>query len=391
MTHPATTRLVVTFLYPGVQALDVTGPADVLAQANAHRPGAYELRFAGARRRVVTSSGLELRSDGAVPASLPRGATALIPGAAAHAVVDLLADDDAVRSVRHLLHAADRIASVCSGAFVLARCGLLAGRRATTHWAGWQLLRDAEPTVELERDRLVVVDGHIWTSGGVASGIDLALAMVEADLGADVALAVSRDIVVPLRRTGQAAYMAGSTPTTDTSHTSPVLQAIRAAGARRLSVPELAARVAMSERTLHRHCLDQFGTSPGRLIVEASLDRARASLVASDAPLKRIARDSGFSDESALSRAFSRTYGMSPSAFRERFRATGPSAPDQPLARRSPAGSDQPLARRSPAGSDQPLARRSPAGSDQPLARRSPAGSDQPLARRSPASPLRRR
>jgi len=277
----------------------------------------------GTRRQVTTSAGVTLnarRFDDGVGASVD---TLVVPGAPAEALVALLADRSVLASIEAAAGHAQRIASVCSGAFVLARLGLLAGRRATTHWSGWDLLATADPTSVLERDRLVVRDGNVWTSGGVASGMDLALALVEEDCGADVALAVSRDIVMPLRRRrrrrGQAAYTATDRPGAGDATESPVLREIHRQTRRRITVVELAEAVGMSSRTLHRHCLEHLGSTPGRLIVDAALDRARAELIASGSSIKQIAQRTGFSDESALSRAFARTYGMSPRAFRESF------------------------------------------------------------------------
>jgi len=318
-TAIAGSRPIVVVVYPGFQGLDVMGPCDVLAQANVHRPGTYSIDVAGTRRQVTTSAGVTLnarRFDDGVGASID---TLVVPGARAEALVALLADGSALASIRTAAGNAQRIASVCSGAFVLARLGLLARRRATTHWSGWDLLVAADPTIVLERDRLVVRDGNVWTSGGVASGMDLALALVEEDCGADVALAVSRDIVMPLRRRGQAAYAATDRPGAGDATESPVLREIHRQTRRRITVVELAEAVGMSPRTLHRHCLEHLGSTPGRLIVDALLDRARAELIASGSPIKEIAQRTGFSDESALSRAFARTYGMTPRAFRESF------------------------------------------------------------------------
>ena len=216
---------------------------------------------------------------------------------------------------------AKRYGSVCTGAFVLAAAGLLDGKRVATHWASCDRLADGFPALNVDADSLYVVDGKVWTSAGVTTGIDMALALVEADLGAATANLIARHFVLYARRPG---YQ---------SQFSPLLQAQTAAEApfaalidwmqenldRPLDVPALAARAGLSERSFYRKFTEATGKTPAHFVEGLRLDAAR-TLLAQGLPLKAIAGKVGLSSPARLGQAFERRFGMAPSLFREMHR-----------------------------------------------------------------------
>ena len=216
---------------------------------------------------------------------------------------------------------AKRYGSVCTGAFVLAAAGLLDGKRVATHWASCDRLADGFPALNVDADSLYVVDGKVWTSAGVTTGIDMALALVEADLGAATANLIARHFVLYARRPG---YQ---------SQFSPLLQAQTAAEApfaalidwmqenldQPLDVPALAARAGLSERSFYRKFTEATGKTPAHFVEGLRLDAAR-TLLAQGLPLKAIAGKVGLSSPARLGQAFERRFGMAPSLFREMHR-----------------------------------------------------------------------
>ncbi|RAJ67066.1 transcriptional regulator GlxA family with amidase domain [Streptomyces sp. Amel2xB2] len=215
-----------------------------------------------------------------------------------------------------------RIASICTGAFVLAAAGLLDGRRATTHWASCERLRRLHPRIEVDPDVLYVADGNVLTSAGVASGLDLCLHMVREDFGADVANSVARRTVVPPHRDGgQAQFVERPVPqpgvhTTGTARAWALRHLDRPIGLR-----ELADQEAMSVRTFTRRFRAEVGTSPQVWLTRQRLDRARHLLESSALSVEEVARDAGFGSASSLRLRFQAELGVSPSAYRRTFRA----------------------------------------------------------------------
>jgi transcriptional regulator GlxA family with amidase domain len=325
---PSTCARIVIVLFPGTQPLDAVGPADVFEQATVRSPGSYEVVYAAQRTSVRLTPSLEVHTTTFDALELSAADTLLVPGGTADGLTEFIADTEAMSWLTDAAAGAGRTVSVCTGAFVLAALGLLAGRTATTHWAAWDLLAAYEPAVEIDREAIFVQDGDVWTSAGVAAGIDLALAIVRADLGADVALSVSRDMVVPLVRAGgQAAFATTASREPDDGDLGALLTHIHANLSRNLHVSDIALAVGMSPRTLHRHCVERYGTTPARLVADIRLESARVALLATRSPLRRIAHDVGYADESAFSKAFSRRFAMSPSRFRAGFAAIGDDTP----------------------------------------------------------------
>ncbi|WP_313896194.1 helix-turn-helix domain-containing protein [Streptomyces sp. YIM 98790] len=221
-----------------------------------------------------------------------------------------------------------RIASICTGAFVLAAAGLLDGRRATTHWAEAEAFRALYPRVRLDPDVLYTDEDGVLTSAGVASGIDLCLHMIRSDFGAGVAGSVARRTVVPPHREGgQAQYIRRPVPEPGTAGTGGARAWALERLERPLTLRELAAREAMSVRTFTRRFREETGVSPLQWLLQQRLERARHLLEETDLPVDRVAEQSGFGTAASLRQHLHAALGVSPSAYRATFRGTGTAAP----------------------------------------------------------------
>ena len=316
-------RRVVIVALPEVQPLDVTGPAEVFASAASVAGGdvaAYTIEVvAPGGAPIPTDSGYAIAPAGALEAVRGPVDTLLVAGGAGarHASAETVA------RVRRLAARADRVASVCTGAYVLAAAGLLDGRRATTHWSWCDDLQRRHPAVTVERDPIFVVDGPVRTSAGVTAGMDLALALVEEDLGPRVALEVARWLVVFVKRPGGQAQF--SAQLAGQSADRVPLRELQAWIADHLdadlSVPALAARACMSERNFARAFKAETGMTPAVYVEALRVERARLALESGGAPIDAIARRCGFGTVETLRRAFARRLGVSPGAYRNRFAA----------------------------------------------------------------------
>lgn len=309
-------------MFSRVQLLDVAGPLQVLATANelaceAGEAAPYEphvvAREAGA---VAASAGLPLVAE-ALPASRVAVDTLIVAGGVG--VYDALADGALRLWVRRRAGLARRTASVCTGAFLLAAAGLLDGRRCTTHWRRCAELARRYPALRVESDPIFVRDGDLWTSAGVTAGIDLTLAFVEADLGRAAAVAVARQLVVFAKRPGgQAQFSARLSLAADADFDA--LHAWMAGNLQReLSVPELAARAGMSERSFARRYRAATGTTPARAVERLRVEAAREALGSARRSIKDVARRCGFGSEETMRRSFLRLLSVAPRDYRERF------------------------------------------------------------------------
>lgn len=224
-----------------------------------------------------------------------------------------------------------RIASICTGAFVLAAAGLLDGRRATTHWAECARLQRLYPTVEVDQDVLYVADGDVLTSAGVASGIDLCLHMLRGDFGARAAnTSARRTIVPPHRDGGQAQFIERPVPEPAARSTGDARAWALDHLERPLTLRELAAREAMSVRTFTRRFREEVGLSPQQWLTRQRIDRARQLLESSDLSVDRVAAESGFGSAASLRLHFQTALAVSPSAYRRTFQEAGDGAGTPP-------------------------------------------------------------
>ncbi len=328
------TRSVVVLGFEGCLSLDVTGPLEVFAEANEavqrtrSRAQGYGVRFAGPSSAPVRAeSGLQLLPDVSLEelarARAPAIDTLVIAGGKGARQV-ASRDPEVARLVRRVATRARRVTSVCSGAFVLAATGLLSQRRATTHWAYCDELSQRFPKVRVERDPIYVRDGRYWTSAGVTAGMDLALALVEADLGRKLSLLVARWLVMFVRRAGGQSQF--SEPLKAQSAERAPLRDLQAYivehPSAALDVPALAARVAMSPRHFSRIFRAQVGVSPAAYVEAVRVEAARRLLEDSGDGIEGVAAAAGFGTPEALRRAFARRVGLSPREYRARFGVT---------------------------------------------------------------------
>lgn len=319
-------REVTILLFDGFAALDAVGPADVFLTANQQAGDeAYRLRYVGQGGSVRASNGMIFVTEplAGVPAAGVR--MLLVPGGDEEPLVAALEDHALTDWIAEAAAAAPRVCSVCSGAFLLRAGGLLAGRRATTHWRGLDALALGRAAPQVDRTALFVEDAGVWTSAGVTAGIDMALAIVARDLGRDIALAVAREMVLFLIRPGGQAQFSAPLDLQARAAGSDLLDLppwLEARLAERLTVAAMAEAMGMSERSFHRRCRATFGETPLALLQRLRIDRARMLLEQSALPLKLIAHRSGLGDEANLRRQFRAALGITPIAYRQRFGAT---------------------------------------------------------------------
>ncbi|MGW0844726.1 GlxA family transcriptional regulator [Streptomyces sp. NPDC002787] len=311
-------RTVLVVLFDGVQSLDVTGPMEVFAGAEQYTPGTYRITTASLDGAPVrTSSGLTLVPDHAL-ADTPTPHTLLVPGGQG----TRNPAPEVVAWLRAHGPRAERLVSVCTGAILLAEAGLLDGRRATTHWAYSDKLARDHPAIEVDPDPIYIRDGHIATSAGVTSGIDLALALVEEDIGRDAALAIARHLVVFLRRPGNQAQFSAQLAA-QTARREPlreVQQWVTEHPGDDLSVENLAARARLSPRHFARAFQAETGMTPGRYVDRVRLEHARRLLEDTSDGIEKISRTCGYGTSEAMRRAFVKSLGTAPAEYRRRFR-----------------------------------------------------------------------
>lgn len=313
-------RTVLIVLFDEVQSLDFTGPAEVFAGARQWTgdPATYRVHTATLDGGPVrTSSGLRVTPDSALH-DAPAAHTLLVPGGEGTRTPD----PRLVTWLREHAPRAERVVSVCTGSFLLAAAGLLEGRRATTHWAFCAALAARFPSVRVEPDPIYVRDGNVVTSAGVTAGIDLALALVEDDLGREPALAVARNLVVFLRRPGNQTQF--SAPLAAQTASRPRLRDVQhwivENPAADLSVEALAARADLSPRHFARAFHSETGMTPGRYVDRVRLEAARRQLEDTGDGVEEVSRACGYGTPEAMRRAFVRSLGTSPAEYRRRFR-----------------------------------------------------------------------
>lgn len=328
------TRRILLLAAPGSQILDLVGPfqvftraSEILTRARSDSPPLYALDVVTtAPGMLLTSCGLRLEAHGTF--RQVRGAvdTLLIVGGAC---VEAGTEDAAVvQWLQRIAPQLRRVGSICTGAFLLGRAGLLNGRRATTHWKYCDLLTRRYPAVKVEADPIFVRDGNVYTSAGVTAGMDMALALVEEDAGSKLALEVARELVLYLRRPGGQSQFSAALTLQGSDY-----QPFRDLGAwvlehlrENLSVEALASRVSMSPRNFARMFRAEMNTTPAKFVESLRLEAARRRLQESNASLESVATTCGFRNSEAMRGTFKRVLRVAPGEYRWRFQARRTSA-----------------------------------------------------------------
>jgi transcriptional regulator GlxA family with amidase domain len=328
-------RTIGVVAYEGMETLDLTGPLDVLTltsfglqQIGTTDENVYPHKVIAKKPGPVAAyNGLKIYADCAYCDIQDVLDTLIIPGAPD---VNCLLSDPLLQDwLRMIAPKVRRVVSVCTGAFLLAESGLLDGRGATTHWAYCDRLSTDYPSLEVESDRIFLQDDYIWTSGGITSGIDLALALVEEDWGREVALSTAQYMVMYLKRPGGQTQFSAYLVKESTNHPDlrSLLMWIMEHPAEDLRVDTLAERIAMSPRNFARIFHTETGLTPAKFIEKVRVDSARQYLGDANVRIETAAVNAGFGDSEQMRKAFIRNLGITPSEYRARF---GPSD-QQPL------------------------------------------------------------
>jgi transcriptional regulator GlxA family with amidase domain len=323
MAAKSARKAVAIVVPPNAQSLDVAGPLDAFLEANRQSTGGafYQVRLiAAGARRSIKAGGMSLVADSSILDDASSIDTMLVAGTPDYALAYTSADFHAW--LRRRAPKTRRYGSVCTGAFFLGAAGLLDGKNATTHWQHAAELAERFPAAKIVPDLIYVQDGALYTSAGVTAGIDLALKLIEDDLGRDLALKVARRLVVFLKRPGGqsqfsahlAAQMADEGKIRSLQHW--ILDHLSLD----LTLNSLASRVAMSVRNFTRVFQTETGITPADFVEMARVDAARRLLEESDTPLQRVASRCGFASPDTMRRCFMRRIGTGPSNYRERFR-----------------------------------------------------------------------
>jgi transcriptional regulator GlxA family with amidase domain len=308
-------------IYPDFQILDASGPISVFEIAGrfaSHNAAPAIRLLAETPGAVRSSSGVEMLARGLRPSS---AITTLIV-AGGEGVRTPARSKKTLNFVRAMAKRGIRIASVCSGAYVLAEAGLLDGRRATTHWERTRHFLISYPKVKLEADRIFVRDGNIWSSAGITAGIDLALAMVAEDYGDEIVQKTARQLVLYNRRSGgQSQFSSLLELKAPTGRFGPLLTWAREHLDAPLTVEHLAERAGMSARHFTRAFIAETGVTPSKAIERLRIEVARARVQSSSEAIERVAQSTGFRDPERMRRAFIRVFGQPPQSLRRAARA----------------------------------------------------------------------
>ncbi|MEV8239845.1 GlxA family transcriptional regulator [Microbacterium testaceum] len=308
-------KRILVLTLPHVNLLDLSGPVQAFATAT-HLGGHYDISYVSSRTAVESAQRLELSGLDTLGPVQP-GDLVLIPGADLSVSLDL--DPAVIDWVHEASRAGAEFASVCTGAFVLAEAGLLDGHRCTSHWSVIDEMRSRHPRARVVDDVLFVMDGSIHTSAGIASGIDLALALIERDHGSSLAARVAREMVVYLRRNGASAPRSPFVELRD--HTDPyvhsVQQILSDGFANHFTLDELSRAVHVSPRTLTTRFVRTIGMTPLQYQQTLRLGHAKSLLSSTDLSIEEVSLSCGFADARQLRRLFVQAHGLSPRAYRE--------------------------------------------------------------------------
>jgi len=311
-------RKLAVVVFPGFQLLDAAGPISAFDIAARFSPQAYDIHvLAPGGGAVASTAGVTFAAE-----DLGDGPWDTIMVAGGDARQSLREFGQIVDWLRRAAPTARRVTSVCSGAYFLAEAGLLEGRRATTHWSRTEHFARRYPGIRLDADRIFIRDGNVWTSGGITAGIDLTLALIEDDLGSEVARRTAQQLVVHQRRPGgQSQFSALVELGGHSGRFAELMDWMRAHLAEPLTVERLAGQAAMSPRNFARAFTAETGTTPAKAVERLRLEAARTAVETGHAPIDRVAETAGFGDPERMRRAFLRAFGQPPQALRRAARA----------------------------------------------------------------------
>jgi transcriptional regulator GlxA family with amidase domain len=306
-------------VFPGFQLLDAAGPISVFEIAARFAGGPASIKvLALTPGPVRSSSGVELLARGLKPS----GAISTLIVAGGEGVRTAATCQKTLAFARAIAKRGVRIASVCSGAYILAEAGVLDGRRATTHWQRTRHFLGAYPKIKLEPDRIFVRDGNIWSSAGISAGIDLALALVAEDFGDEIAQKTARQLVLYQRRSGgQSQFSSLLELKAPSGRFGPLLTWAREHLDAPLTVEDLAEQAGMSSRHFARAFIAETGTTPSKAIERLRIEEARQRVQSSSEAIERVAESTGFRDPERMRRAFIRAFGQPPQSLRRAARA----------------------------------------------------------------------
>jgi transcriptional regulator GlxA family with amidase domain len=314
--------------FDGADGLDVFGPVEVFTAAGRRfSVPAYDVIIAAlGGGSIVLTSGASVAARSLASIRPQADDTVLVVGGADRALDEAAANAALIRWLVRASHVVRRIGSVCDGAFIIARAGILDGKRAATHWSSCDRLGRAYPQIEVDREAIFVRDGRVWTSAGVTTGIDMALAMVEEDHGRQTADSIAAHLVVYARRPGfQSQFSEVLVAQSSASDPlGPLVAWLRANLRASLDVTKLARRAGMSVRSLHRHCLQALDTTPAKLVEKLRIEQARTLLATTGLGTKTIAARCGFGTPTRMALVFQRALGVGPRAYRTLFASTNP-------------------------------------------------------------------
>lgn len=322
---PSKPKRVVMLTFDGASSLDTVGPLDVLAGATsalqAPHP-VYLVEVVSLGGGLVTTNPAGLKIDTVCLGDLDDGPIDILLIAGGENAVEISQDPDMCTAVRTLSGRAGCVASICTGAFILAAAGLLKRRKATTHWNWSEKLARDYPDTQVDVDRIFVQDGHVYSSAGITAGMDLALALIERDFGSEIALSVAQMWVMFLKRPGGQSQFSSFLPPREaaTDSISKVLVWAHSHLDKDLSVEALADQCSMSPRNFARRFAEQVGITPSKYIEKLRLGAAKSYLETTDMPMDLIASATGFQNADRMRRSFNRALDVNPQDYRERFR-----------------------------------------------------------------------
>lgn len=303
-------------VYDGMELIDLSGPVSVFSAANdlADRP-LYDIHVVSKNGGLIqTSSGVQINSSAIVSSELNESDTLMVVGALEEPIVHAINVPENIDFIKKATQKIKRIASVCSGAFILASAGVLSGKSITTHWKASKRLSSLYQSIEVKPDLLYVVDGKVWTSAGATTGIDMTLAMIEQDHDKDLVGKIARQLVIHAHRPGnQLQFSSLLEMQIKSRHGFEKLMVwIEKNMHKPIRVADLAKHVNMSERTFHRRFVQNFAKTPAKFVEVLRLERAR-TLLQSGQQVKKVAFEVGFKSESGFRTAFENYFGMTPS------------------------------------------------------------------------------